>query len=700
MPRYVGNRCIPMPMGNWDKNKEYENLSVVLASNGDSYTSKKNVPKGIELSNTEYWAISSRFNAQLEVQKQRIDNIVALPSGSTTGDAELTDIRVGADGVTYNTAGTAVREQVSSLKEDLSKKVENPKSAEVGQSLYVKAIKNGKPSEIVACYGNPTFNSTIIEVPKFIRFPSAKNFSVSGDVKIINGNNIIDETKWIPNKIINDLGKIVEDGSSGYFDRYIPCCPSAIIRSNFDFQKVYYFDKDKNFIKRTGSQYFRLMNYELDSDSNIAYIMIQTRIEWYELHKGEVMVSYAETITDPIPAEYVPFSAGVISNSLFNNAINFITSDSVSSATLNEFYIEDKDVYTRNSEPLFTKIDVWEPSSVDTGYSNPTSGDGRDTKRSDWTATDKYKYYDFLKHYYDGYLGVYDDGYKVTKKSLGQDSANTGHELFEYDFCPVNYKYTVLLSAGMNADETQGIWGLATFIRCLMNDEEENMAIAHQNIRFKVIPIINASGFDEEKLRYNYADGTNPNFNFNHIDSWEKQTKTNKGAYPDSNCVTQYLKKWLNDNSGKADLWVDIHTGRWIVDGGTNKTIVDLRVAGTNMAKHFYNDGYMRIIKEYYTAKGYITSDDNIGAVGEIGDNIDYQKTVYAFDNCNIKSIMSEMHLESTGYGSDGYTNNSEAGIKCYVALIRAMVMCYINISTKDSYKLDDSIISRFHERY
>ena len=120
MPRYVGNRCIPMPMGNWDKNKEYENLSVVLANNGDSYASKKNVPKGIELSNTEYWAISSRFNAQLETQKQRIDNIVALPDGSTTGDAELTDIRVGADGKTYPNAGDAVREQVSSLKEDVS----------------------------------------------------------------------------------------------------------------------------------------------------------------------------------------------------------------------------------------------------------------------------------------------------------------------------------------------------------------------------------------------------------------------------------------------------------------------------------------------------------------------------------------------------------------------------------------------------
>lgn len=57
---------------------------------------------------------------EIAVERQRIDNLIALPEGSTTGDAELIDARLGADGITYDSAGTAIRTQVANLKDDLT----------------------------------------------------------------------------------------------------------------------------------------------------------------------------------------------------------------------------------------------------------------------------------------------------------------------------------------------------------------------------------------------------------------------------------------------------------------------------------------------------------------------------------------------------------------------------------------------------
>lgn len=47
----------------------------------------------------------------------RVDELSTLPEGSTTGDAELVDIRVGEDDIIYQNAGTAVRTQVANAKE-------------------------------------------------------------------------------------------------------------------------------------------------------------------------------------------------------------------------------------------------------------------------------------------------------------------------------------------------------------------------------------------------------------------------------------------------------------------------------------------------------------------------------------------------------------------------------------------------------
>ena len=60
----------------------------------------------------EVAANKSSIEQEVAVERARIDNLVA---GGTADDSEVVDIRVGADGVTYDSAGTAVRRQIAKV---------------------------------------------------------------------------------------------------------------------------------------------------------------------------------------------------------------------------------------------------------------------------------------------------------------------------------------------------------------------------------------------------------------------------------------------------------------------------------------------------------------------------------------------------------------------------------------------------------
>lgn len=148
MPKYTGGRIVPKHCGTWSSANEYETLSVVLyAATGDSYMSRKAVPAGVAITNTEYWAKSAYFSAQLQEfadqlteTEERMDKRVAsaealvdtsvetvtdtmqqidkrmdsLVSASTDADAdyaaEVADARVDARGDTYTSLGSRLRD--------------------------------------------------------------------------------------------------------------------------------------------------------------------------------------------------------------------------------------------------------------------------------------------------------------------------------------------------------------------------------------------------------------------------------------------------------------------------------------------------------------------------------------------------------------------------------------------------------------
>lgn len=60
----------------------------------------------------------------LAVERARINSLATLTDGSTTGDAELQDIRIGANGVTYPSAGDSVRQQMAALTDEIERKVD------------------------------------------------------------------------------------------------------------------------------------------------------------------------------------------------------------------------------------------------------------------------------------------------------------------------------------------------------------------------------------------------------------------------------------------------------------------------------------------------------------------------------------------------------------------------------------------------
>ena len=107
--QYIGARYVPIfgRVGEdsieWDNSKPYEPLTIVLYQ-GNSFTSRQFVPKGVDILNQEFWANTGNYNAQIEQYRQDVLRLEGKVSNNTQdietlnqGLADETTNRINAD---------------------------------------------------------------------------------------------------------------------------------------------------------------------------------------------------------------------------------------------------------------------------------------------------------------------------------------------------------------------------------------------------------------------------------------------------------------------------------------------------------------------------------------------------------------------------------------------------------------------------
>lgn len=119
-------------------------------------------------------ADAAAAGAAIAAERARIDQLTKMEEGSTTGDAELADIRVGYDGTTYGTAGAAVRAQAKNNADALKKiaihyvseNLFNPDDATRQDGYYqysdikLSTAGDARTSGLIPCLNGQTFSFT------------------------------------------------------------------------------------------------------------------------------------------------------------------------------------------------------------------------------------------------------------------------------------------------------------------------------------------------------------------------------------------------------------------------------------------------------------------------------------------------------------------------------------------------------------
>ena len=155
----------------------------------------------------------------------------------------------------------------------------------------------------------------------------------------------------------------------------------------------------------------------------------------------------------------------------------------------------------------------------------------------------------------------------ITKNLLGYGTSTDGEEdntlpIYEYvvntDEPNGSRKLynapTILLQSGTHGDEKSTVYAIVMFLEELFNSEHDVVVNIKSTFNFKIIPILNPYGFNNN-TRVN-ARGVNINRNLGY--GWDKISGTDKGTAPYSEQESGVIRDWLQTNNN-AILYIDYH---------------------------------------------------------------------------------------------------------------------------------------------
>lgn len=295
---------------------------------------------------------------------------------------------------------------------------------------------------------------------------------------------------------------------------------------------------------------------------------------------------------------------------------------------------------------------------------------------------------EFLSMFYDCHLKNYDDGYKVTKRILGRDESNT-YDIFEYTFTPKKYSRTVMLSSGMHPPELPAEFGLAYFMKYVMEKDSADFKWLRNNVRFKVVPLIQPWGFGQStieggkgKLVYENSRNVNLNKNWDVDHVWTPDLSFggagSNGTDKYSEAETRILVNWVNENAYKVDLWIDCHTDSSGYSSTRNRLHYIMGCSNSTLRQKI-QETQTRITQAYIKA-GFF----EYGAAGTSSNASGSSPTSYTAKHsysqkyCGIPSFMIEQYSGNPLWGGDPITNNTEADINNYITMIRAFILAWL----------------------